>query len=65
MSKSLFDISSKIDRNTVEAIETINRVANTHDISYFAVGAFARDLLLEHIYNMSPYRATLDMPRAL
>lgn len=61
MNKSLLDISAKIDRNTVDAIETINSVANTLDLSFFIVGAIARDLLLEHVYNISPYRATLDI----
>jgi predicted nucleotidyltransferase len=61
MNKSLLDISAKIDRNTVDAIETINSVANTLDLSCFIVGAIAREFLLEHVHNIAPYRATLDI----
>ncbi len=61
MNKSLLDISAKVDRNTVDAIETINSVVNTLDLSFFVVGAIARDFLLEYVHNIAPYRATLDI----
>ena len=61
MNKSLLDITAEIDRNTIDVIETINNVAKTIRLQFMVVGAIARDLFFEHIHNISPYRATLDI----
>ncbi len=61
MNKSSLDITGKIDRNTLDAVETINNVMKSVNLPFFIIGATARDFILEHYHNISPYRATLDI----
>jgi len=60
MKKKLIDLSEKIDKQRIDAIEIISRVANSLQIPFFLIGATARDLLLA-VHDIPTYRATLDL----
>jgi predicted nucleotidyltransferase len=60
MKKNLVDLSGKIDKQRLEAIETISRIASSLRIPFFLIGATARDMLLI-VHNIQTYRATLDI----
>ena len=61
MSNILFDLSGKIDQQTVEALGIVKRVADTMSIPFFVVGASARDFILKHCYGIEPPRMTSDI----
>lgn len=61
MSNILFNLSGKIDQQTVEALAIVKRVADSLNIPFFVVGASARDFLLEHCYGVKPRRMTKDI----
>ncbi len=61
MRNILFNLSGKIDRQTIEALLTINKEAGILNISFFVVGAFARDIILQHCYGINPRRMTRDI----
>ena len=61
MTKKLFDISKKIDNYRSEIILFLNNVCSFLDIPFFIVGATARDITLEYIYEIRNYRATNDI----
>ena len=61
MKENLLDLSGKIEDSTVCIYETIAEVADTLNISFFVVGASARDLILKYGYGIYPIRATKDI----
>lgn len=61
MSRSLLDLSGKIDPLTIELFEIIKSAADTGDTKFFVVGASARDMILEHGYEIKTKRATMDI----
>jgi predicted nucleotidyltransferase len=61
MSNISFDLSGKIDPDTVDVLREIKEVADSLNIAFFVVGATARDLILQHCYNVKPHRATMDV----
>lgn len=61
MSNILFDLSGKIEQKTVEALSALKSVADSLKISFFVVGASARDFILEHCYGIKPRRMTKDI----
>lgn len=61
MSKSLLDLSGKIDPALVEVFEALAGVAAARHIHYFVVGATARDMILSHGHSISIKRATVDI----
>ncbi|MDO8549702.1 MAG: nucleotidyl transferase AbiEii/AbiGii toxin family protein [Ignavibacteria bacterium] len=61
MIKKSFDISGKIDKYRLEIIALIKEAADSLDIPFFIVGATARDIILEYIYNKKIFRATNDI----
>jgi len=61
MSNILFDLSGKIDQQTVEALYTVKKVADSLNIPFFVVGASARDYILKHCYGIEPPRMTKDI----
>lgn len=61
MSKILFDLSGKINQKTVESLSAVKSVADSLKISFFVVGASARDFILEHCYGIKPRRMTKDI----
>jgi predicted nucleotidyltransferase len=56
-----FDLSEKIDNKIVEALRTIKNAADTLGISFFVVGASARDIIFYHCYGIEPPRRTIDI----
>lgn len=61
MSNILFDLSGKIDQQTVETLNIVKRAADSLRIPFFVVGASARDFILEHCYGIKPRRMTKDI----
>jgi predicted nucleotidyltransferase len=61
MSNILFNLSGKIDQQTIETLSTVKKVADSLHISFFVVGASARDFILEHCYGIRPRRVTKDI----
>jgi len=61
MRENFLNISGKIERQKLEALEEIANTANSEDIPFFIVGATARDLIIEKGHNIKPFRATLDI----
>ncbi len=56
-----FDLSGKIDQQKIEALLTIKKEADILNIPFFVVGAFARDIILKHCYDITPRRMTGDI----
>lgn len=61
MSNILFDLSEKIDKQIVEALSIVKKVADSLSIPFFVVGASARDFILENCYGIKPKRMTRDI----
>jgi predicted nucleotidyltransferase len=61
MSNISFNLSGKIDSDTINVLLAIKEAADSLGIAFFVVGAAARDIILEHCYNATPHRATLDI----
>ncbi len=61
MRKNFLNISGKIESNRLAALEKIANTANSENISFFIVGATARDFILDKGHNIRPFRATLDI----
>jgi len=55
------DLSGKIDQQKIEALLTIKIEADILNIPFFVVGAFARDIILKHCYDIIPRRMTGDI----
>lgn len=65
MKKSLLDLSGKIESSLIDVLEEISNVTSTLEIPFLLVGATARDLILEHGYDIKSKRATLDVDLAV
>lgn len=61
MSNISFDISGKIDRSYIAALNEIKTVAESLGIPFFIIGALARDFIIEHCYNIKAPRITNDI----
>lgn len=61
MSKSLLDLSGKIDPLMVGIFDAITDVAAARDIHYFVLGATARDMILSYGHGIEIKRATVDV----
>lgn len=61
MSNIFFNISGKIDKQTIEALTMVKGIADSLNIPFFMVGASARDFILEHCYGIKPRRMTRDI----
>jgi len=61
MKNILIDISGKIDNSYIAAIKEIKKVADSLKISFFIVGAFARDIIMECFYKIKAPRMTMDI----
>lgn len=61
MSNILFDLSGKIDRQTIAALSVVKKAADSLSIPFFVVGASARDIILKHCYGIKPTRITKDI----
>ena len=61
MSNISINISGRIDPEQVSVLRNINDVAKELNINFFVVGAFARDVVFEHIHQISAPRMTEDI----
>jgi predicted nucleotidyltransferase len=61
MSNILFDLSGKIDQQTVAVLSVVKKVADSLTIPFFVVGASARDIILNHCYGLKTPRMTKDI----
>ncbi|MEX2090386.1 MAG: hypothetical protein WEB62_11485 [Bacteroidota bacterium] len=65
MKRDYRDISGKIDPHLVAAIEDLWRFASAVGTELVVIGATARDIMFEHIYNVRAPRATVDIDIAI
>lgn len=61
MTSFSIDISNRIDHGRISILRNIKEVAEELNIPFFVVGAFARDLIFEHIHRIPAPRTTLDI----
>jgi predicted nucleotidyltransferase len=61
MNNISIDISGKIDTERVGVLRLIKEVADSLGIPFFVVGAFARDVVFEHIHQIAAPRSTEDI----
>ena len=61
MTATLLDLSGKLPPEVEAVLQEVAQIAATQKVSLFIVGALARDLLLEHAWNIPPQRATKDV----
>lgn len=61
MKKSLLDLSGKIEGDLIELCEAVVNKADSLDIPFFVVGAYARDIVLHHGHGIRPQRLTEDV----
>ncbi|MDA3896347.1 MAG: nucleotidyl transferase AbiEii/AbiGii toxin family protein [Desulfobacteraceae bacterium] len=55
------DLSGKISGTAISILIEIEKIAKKLDLSFFIVGATARDIILEHQFDIKPSRATIDI----
>jgi predicted nucleotidyltransferase len=65
MTTTSLDLSGKIDKVVVSALGRIRQISSSMNISFFIVGATARDILLEAHYGIESKRATIDIDIAI
>ena len=61
MKNILEDLSEKIDKTSVSILREIEEVTTRLDVPFFVVGATARDIILEHQFDIKSGRATIDI----
>lgn len=61
MSNILFDLSRKIDQQTVAVLSIVKKAADSLNIHFFIVGASARDIIFNHCYGLKTPRMTKDI----
>jgi predicted nucleotidyltransferase len=61
MTEILCDLSGKIDQERIEALSLVKNAADSLNISFFIIGATARDIILEHCYSIRSPKITLDI----
>lgn len=65
MTNTFYDISGKIDPSYIKAILALRTVTAGLNIPFFIVGATARDIILEQIYDKRSPRMTRDIDLAV
>jgi len=55
------NLSGKIEKPVVDTLHILKKVADSLSISFFVVGASARDFILKHQYGIEPRRKTGDI----
>jgi predicted nucleotidyltransferase len=65
MSRSLLNLSGKIDPLTIALFEDITNVAKSMSIQFFVLGATARDILFDKGFDIKTSRATSDIDFAV
>ena len=61
MTATLFNLSGKLPPDIEAVLQDVARILSAQGIPFFIVGALARDLVLEHAWNLPPQRATKDI----
>jgi predicted nucleotidyltransferase len=61
MKSILIDLSGKINKTSVSILREIEKVSTRLNVPFFVVGATARDIILEHQFDIKPGRATVDI----
>lgn len=61
MSNTSLDLSNKVPAEQVNIIRRVVRAAESQRLRLFIVGAQARDLLLQYVYDLPVHRATNDI----
>ena len=61
MKNILLDLSGKISETSVSILREVEEVSERLEIAFFVVGATARDIILEHQFDIDTRRATLDI----
>jgi len=61
MNNISIDISGRIDAGRISVLRSIKEIAEEFDIHFFVVGAFARDVIFEHIHRIPAPRVTEDI----
>jgi predicted nucleotidyltransferase len=61
MKSILIDLSGKISEPTVSILREIEEVSRRMNCPFFVVGATARDIILEHQFDIQSQRATVDI----
>lgn len=61
MNNISINISGKIDPEKIKALRSIKDVAQSLDIPFFVVGAFAREVIFEYIHQIPSPRITEDI----
>lgn len=56
-----FNLSGKIDKPIIEALSVLKTVADSLGVTFFVVGASARDIVLQHGYGIDVPRMTRDI----
>jgi predicted nucleotidyltransferase len=55
------NLSGKIDNGLLRVLQDVSLIAASLGITFFVIGATARDLVLEHGFGINPGRATRDL----
>lgn len=61
MKNTSIDLSGKISETAVSILIEVEKIAVKLDLSFFIVGATARDIIFEHQFDIKPSRATIDI----
>lgn len=61
MKNILLDLSGTISETSVSILREIQEVSTRMNVPFFVVGATARDIILEHQFDIKPKRATIDI----
>lgn len=61
MSNTSLDLSNKLPAEQVNIIRQVVHTAESQGLRLFIVGAQARDLLLQYVYEVPVHRATNDI----
>jgi predicted nucleotidyltransferase len=61
MTNIFLNLSGKIEKPVVDALQILKKVADSLGVNFFVVGASARDFILRHQYGIEPRRKTGDI----
>ncbi len=61
MTNPLLNLSGKLPPDIEAVLQDVAQLLSAQEIAFFIVGALARDLVLEHAWNLPPQRATKDI----
>ncbi|MGB6011539.1 MAG: nucleotidyl transferase AbiEii/AbiGii toxin family protein [Desulfobacterales bacterium] len=61
MKSILIDLSGKISETSVSILREIQEVSTRMNVPFFVISATARDIILEHQFDIKPKRATIDI----